>query len=621
MSKYLSSKYIIIVIAIFTMVCHVYLRAFNYNDWHNVFGWDVLAYYIYLPFNFIYGDPGISDKDLVDQLFETYNFSGTYYQAFKLENGNWSPMYTTGMAFLYLPFFLIGHGIALITDYPADGFSYPYALAVDNGVVIYVLIGYFVSRKILLRFFSDGITSLTLIFMMLGTSLFHETLINAMAPHAPMFAGLTLCLYLFLKWLDRPSFKTSFFLGTVVGLCVLVRGSDLIIGLIFLFWGIYNKDTLMSRISFLKTNYKSLLVAVAGLMVFPILQMIYWKIVTGDFIFNTYQVTPGFDWLEPHFINVFFSYKKGWFVYTPIISFVFIGIYLMWKRNKEMALSVTLFFSLNVYMICSWATWWQGGSFGCRYFVESYAILILPLGVFVNEIVNKKMLRYTIIPIGFFFVFLNLFQTWQFNNWILDGYAMTKEYYWKSFLKTSIKEEDKKLKSVARDFKETETFDNINDYTGHTLAYADFDEINTFHIKTLFFDTTHSRSGKYSCKIHPEYTYGPNLHIPWNEMTDKDHVWLRIKFWFYTEHDLKESGGTFVAQLDHSEGQYIEKGRGFPLDNYDYELNQWNYVEIDYLTPYPLSTNLDKMTFFPYVSGSLPIWIDDWEIEVYERNW
>lgn len=619
--KIFTSKNVIIFSSLFILLTHLYVKEYKFEHWNNTFGWDVLAYYIYLPFGFIFNDPGISNTETINLLFEKYNFSGTFYQAFELDNGNRSPMYSIGMAILYLPFFLMGHIWALLSTHEADGFSFPYRFMVDNGILVYIILGFFYSRRILLRLFNETTTTITLLCMILGTSLFQESIVNGLAPHAVMFAGMSCCLFLFLKWLDSPTFKNSFILGVATGLCILVRGSDATLIFIFLFWGIHNKETLMKRIFLLQTHWRSMVIAFIGLFLFPIIQMIYWKIFTGQFIFNPYQVTPGFDWLEPHFIKVFFSYRKGWLLYTPMILFVFIGIVLLWKKNKEIAWSITLFFVFNVYMISSWGTWWQGGSFGSRYFVESYAILIIPLAVTINTILEAKTLKFIFLPVLSLVVALNLFQTWQFNNWILLGDSMTKDYYWKVFLKTSVTAEDKKLLGVKRTYTPVDHFMDIENYTHKTLAHQNYDDINTFDFSPSNIDSSHSRSGNYSYKITPESTYGPTFRIHWEDMTQKEHVWLKVSCWVYSDVDYEISKPTFTALLNHNNNQYIEKSRGFELEKYNLKSKQWQQFSFDYLTPYPLSLKNDVINVFPYIRGTGAFYIDDFHIEMYERKW
>jgi hypothetical protein len=619
--KLFSSKAIAILIAILVFIVHFIFRKYNYLDFKNVLGWDVLAYYIYLPFTFIHGDPGISDQSIVQYIFDTYQPSGTFYQAYPLPNGNWSPMYTLGFAILYFPFFLLGHLWALMSDYPADGFSYPYQFAISNGVMLYIIGGIFIFRKFLLNFFSDAVTALTLLFMLLGTSFFHESVADECGPHAMMFAGFACILYLNQRWHARPKAKTAFLLGLVSGLCILARGSGIFIAIIPVLWQVYDKESLFRKVELIRTNWKQILIGLVGLGTFPLVQIIYWKFITGEFIFNTYQVTPGFDWLEPHFQKVFFSYKKGWLLYTPMIAFCILGLFFLAKKNKKIAFSVLTFFAINVYVISAWGTWWQGGSFGSRYFVESYAILALPLGYFVQEVRQKFLLKWAFYLLAFFFVFLNLFQTWQFNNFIFDGYSMTKEYYWKVFLKTTVSAEDRKYREIIRDFGPVDHFDNPQDYNHHTEGFLDFENANTLEVPDFMITDRFAKSAPNSCIIDPSWTYGPTFKIPYHELTDREHAWIKVSFDYLSEFDIKESNANLVIEMDHNNGQYIEKRRDWSLTNYAFKINEWNYFETNYLTPYPLSTKNDVFKIYVYAPGAKPLYIDNFKIEVYERKW
>lgn len=624
MNKYISSKNLAFFIAIIILVSHYYLRTVNYNNWSNMLGWDVLAYYIYLPFTFIYGDPGITDQSIIEHIFQVYSPSGTFYQAFQLPNGNWSPMYSLGMAIFYTPFFFIGHIWALLSDYPADGFSFPYQFSIANGVMVYIIAGIFIIRKVLLKFFNDKISMLVMLFLLMGTSFFHESIADECGPHAILFAGFGLVLYLNIRWHETPTIKLAFWLGTVMGLSILARGSSIVLILVPVLWNVYDKESFNNKIALIIKHWKQIAIALVGFLIFPFVQMIYWKVTTGSFIFNTYQVTPGFDWLEPHIGKVLFSYKKGWLLYTPMIVFPLIGLFFLKNKKKSVFFAILSFVIINFYLISSWGTWWQGGSFGSRYFVESYAILSIPFGFLIQKIYSKRILKYVFTLLASLFLLLNVFQTWQFNNWIFDGYSMTKEYYWKVFLKTSVTDEDRKYREIIRTFTENDEFSNPQDYNKTTFAQLNFDSFNSnsfIKINPDFIDSSKYLSPPNSYKITKEAIYGPTFKIPYNKLTKREHAWIRATINYFPVHDLKESPVSFVIVMDHNEGQYAEKYRNWSLENYPYKVNEWNTLTVDYLTPYPLSERKDNFKIYVYLRGENEIYIDDIQLEVFERKW
>lgn len=103
----------------------------------NILSWDSFGYYLYLPSNFIYDDIFLIDQNWIDNIFETYQPSGTFYQVITQEDGVRTIKYPIGMALFYLPFFFVGHLAALISNYPVDGFSLPYKASIFFGSIFH----------------------------------------------------------------------------------------------------------------------------------------------------------------------------------------------------------------------------------------------------------------------------------------------------------------------------------------------------------------------------------------------------------------------------------------------------------------------------------------------------
>ena len=198
---------------------------------------------------------------------------------------------------------------------------------------------------------------------------------------------------------------------------------------------------------------------------------------------------------------------------------------------------------------------------------------------------------------------------------------MTKEYYWKVFLKTSVSAEDRKYREIIRDFKPVDVFNNPQDYTSKTVGFLNFENVNTVPFKKEHIDTTQFFSKPNSCIISPEWIYGPTFRLPYNFVTNREHAWLNVSFKYFSTYPIELSDARLVIELNHNKGQYIEKRRNWDLKNQPFLVNQWNDFSVDYLTPYPLSEQKDILTIYVYVPGSKPIYIDDFKVEAYERNW
>ena len=114
---------------------------------------------------------------------------------------------------------------------------------------------------------------------------------------------------------------------------------------------------------------------------------------------------------------------------------------------------------------------------------------------------------------------LNVFQIWQFHNGILDGERMTKEYYCKMFLQTSVSEEDRKLLLIDRNHYNINNFDNEGNYESHSLATKDFEE--------ALIDSITPLKGNSYCVLDSVDTYSPSFEAKYSDITNKNHAWVR----------------------------------------------------------------------------------------------
>jgi hypothetical protein len=179
------------------------------------------------------------------------------------------------------------------------------------------------------------------------------------------------------------------------------------------------------------------------------IQFLYYKYTTGYFrVLNLHA--ERFSFFDPYTFKFLFSYKKGWLLYTPVMIFGISGFYFLFKANKNIWLSLFLFFILNLYVTSSWECWWYAASFSQRPMVETYAMMLFPMGYFLNWLSDnkKKWQGRVLFSCLFLLILLNIFQTWQFLNSIIDAERMTKEYYWAVFGKTSLQKNERQYLSV-----------------------------------------------------------------------------------------------------------------------------------------------------------------------------
>ena len=168
-------------------------------------------------------------------------------------------------------------------------------------------------------------------------------------------------------------------------------------------------------------------------------QIIYWKYVTGDYFYYSYG-EERFFFNDPAFMQGLLSYRKGWLIYTPIMTFSLLGIIIMYFRHRKLFWPVVSFTLLNLYVVWSWWCWWYGGGFGQRALIESYAVLAIPFTAFTKIILERKILtRIIFLVIIACLISLNLFQTRQYVIGVIHWDAMNKKTYWDSYFRLKVR--------------------------------------------------------------------------------------------------------------------------------------------------------------------------------------
>jgi hypothetical protein len=394
--------------------------------------WDIILYYEYLPAAIIHQDLSMSfTKD-------DPKFYGDKIWAFTSPTGKSVNKMTMGVAVLYSPFFLVAHGLAGLLGYPADGYSVPYRFVLIFSSVFYAMLGLWLLLKLLRKYFARNAIAVSLLAIGIGTNLYYYTTYTAPVSHSYSFFLFAAFMYAVDLWVQKASWKNSILIGIVGGLITLVRPTNCIIFLLLPLWKVDSLVALKSRLKLLLYRPLNLIliIIIACLVFSP--QLIYWKYVTGSYFYYSYG-EERFFFNNPVFLKGLFSYRKGWLVYTPVMTFALIGFIVLYFRNRKFFWPVIIFTMLNMYIIWSWWCWWYGGGFGQRALIESYALLAIPLTAFTEYIFDKKlMIRASFLLLIVCFIGLNIFQSWQCSMGMIHYDAMTKKAYWDSYFRTKI---------------------------------------------------------------------------------------------------------------------------------------------------------------------------------------
>ncbi|MCQ2287147.1 MAG: hypothetical protein MJZ76_09810 [Bacteroidales bacterium] len=569
----------------------------------NIISWDTFGYYLYLPQIFIYNDLGLNDIEHLQGIVETYHNTATLYQIWFTETGNWLIRYTSGQAVLFAPFFLIAHAYTVLTGGVADGFSHPYQIALAVGCFCYFMAAVFVLRKVLRHFFSDRITAVTLTLLLLGTNLFCNSILGIASIHSQLFFLYTLLIYFTIRWHQQQTWGNIIAIAVVAGLIILTRPTDVICLLIPFLWQVSSKESLKEKYALCREKFPQILVSVFIVCGIGFVQLCYWKSYAGHWIIDSYNNPgEGMDFFAPHIVQTLFSFRKGWFIYTPLMLITLLGFIPAFRREngRECAWACLLFVLCNIYLVSCWSCWWYAGSFSQRAYIQSYAVLALPLGFLLQWIDGKslKIRGLSGVVLGLFCV-LNLFQTWQYRHDVIDSKRMTKKAYFANFFQTQRVNCDERFYLIDRAANGEEVMDSARHYTERFL-------------QRLLFEGAGARTDS-------QTVYTPALRIKYKDITRTDHAWLRIKFRIMPSDSVAHNPGFLTVTFQHHGENY--KYRSFPLPN-TLKVGEWNDCEVCYLTPEP-RTKSDELCLYYWHQGLQPTYlqsIEVWASDIAERD-
>lgn len=397
---------------------------------------DIDQYYSYLPAAFIH-------KDL------SFSYPNSYWLV-KNQNGKKLPKGSMGMSYMYAPFFAIGHLVATNSHYKADGYSKPYSLSIWFGTLFYFLFGLIFLVKVLDKYVNKWVASITVLLIFFGTNLLYYVMGDqGEMPHSYLFALFAVFIYLTIKWHESTRAIHLYLLAVVFGFIVIIRPVEIILIAFFFLYGVYNKETFLYKINLIWRKIPQFLIAAVVFMVPIFPQLLYWKIYGGDWLVFSYGSDEKFFFSDPKVFDFLFSYRKGWFVYTPLMVLSIFGFIFLKNRAKEFQLAIPLFIGLVIYMLSSWWCWWYGGSMGMRAMTQYYALLAIPLALFIDFIWHKKLLFYCISPFILFSAYYGFIYNYKYVYWTLHWDSMTKEAYWHTFMKTSFANADEAKKMDA----------------------------------------------------------------------------------------------------------------------------------------------------------------------------
>jgi hypothetical protein len=417
----------ILIIFIFIFLIYIYIGPVD-----KTIKSDAAGYYDYLPSLFIHHD--LIRKDIPfskDSILYNRITSLNFY----LDYGDYKVnKYACGTAVLQLPFFTYTYLTTTLEGNNNDGYQPPFHKAIFYAAIFYLFLSIFFLKKILEQYdIKRNVIIISQFLLVFATSVTNYANYDAGFSHVYSLFAITAFIYFVKSYFKSKNVNHFIVACLFLGLILIIRQINI---LIILFVPFIAGSLASLKNGFIDTFHKPKKLVIGIFLISGVIfiQCLVWYLQTGKFVIYSYQ-GENFDFLHPQIFNVLFSYKKGLFVYTPVLFIsMFSLIWLAYKRKYYLILTWVSFFLILTYVLSSWHSWYYGAGYGLRAYIDFYAIFFIPLALMLDGI--KKYLKIVIIILSFLAIPLNIIQSYQYKVFILRWIDMDKEKYWKVFLKT-----------------------------------------------------------------------------------------------------------------------------------------------------------------------------------------
>ena len=354
-------------------------------------GGDGVGYYAYLP-------SVILDRDLdFANQYAVLLPPGHHLLTLRTSTGLSFNYWPIGPALLWLPFFLLAHGLALaLTAAGAairlDGLGYWHQAFVISGNIIYggaaLLLAFDAARRVARP--ASAMWAVVLV-ACAGNLTYYMTAEPSLAHAASAFV-VSLFIAVWMRTRGRRGLSHAAMLGALAGLVAVVRTQDVVLVLVPLvaeLAGSFSAARRRSGVSAVATTCRdALTMAVAAVAVYSpqflvsaTLYGTWWK---PPQLYASWQGVPQFAWWSPHFWRVLFSAEAGLLVWHPIFALAILGALPLWRRDRTLAAALVFGFLAQTYVLGGWFDWAQGRSFGGRSFASCLPLFAAGLAALVD---------------------------------------------------------------------------------------------------------------------------------------------------------------------------------------------------------------------------------------------
>jgi hypothetical protein len=299
--------------------------------------------------------------------------------------------FSVGPAILWSPFLVTAHAGVLLYDrlgghIPADGFSWPYLVAMAFGTAVYGFLALLISFRVARKYVHERWAFLGTLGIWFASSLPVYMYFNPSWSHADSAFMVALFLWYWIHTRGTRTWAQWIVLGAIGGLMMdvyNVNGVVLLIPLLESLAGYWQElqGTAKEPISRLFLGNAVFAVAVVAAFLPTLIAK---KIIYGSYI--DFGYAEHWFWKSPALFKVAFSADHGVFTWTPILILAVAGLFFHRRRDTAVAACLIALFVAYIYTIGCYQDWNGVSSFGNRFFISLTPIFVLGLAALFDSL-------------------------------------------------------------------------------------------------------------------------------------------------------------------------------------------------------------------------------------------
>ncbi|MCX6287336.1 MAG: hypothetical protein NTY96_09485 [Bacteroidetes bacterium] len=468
---------------------------------------------------------------------------------------------------------------------------------------------------VLRKYFTAGTTIATLLLMALGTNLFLMSVYSGAIQASILLALMVLVVWMTQRWYEKPGWIETIVAGLAMGSLIFIKPAGFSSILLFIFWGAYNKETFNQKWKIFKDQLWQLILIIVLFGAGLVIRLISPQAFEGSWFCDYVQHKRAVYLVAPWLWMVLFSIKNGWLIYTPLILFAIPGFYILAERNKKIFYSTFLFSLGFILLLASTPDMTAPDNFSQARMTEIFAVLFIPIGYFVSWVFEGRWLRKTTFCLILAaFAGLNLFQTWQYRNKILNPWFTTPEYYKAVFLKTHVNEKTRILQEFYN-LDMSSYLANESEFNISTLVFIGFeDDPGSYggHIQGKIVAI-----GRGAMKLDSNLRFTPDLNLQISKLPADYPLGIRLSASVYSETGFRDNPANLIITLLHK-GQFY-RYKTISLQELNLDKGKWNSVKLDYVIP-RLYDPADLIICNLWYTGNSAMYVDNLKIELFEQK-